>query len=245
MTPRWADLKARKDRILAITIGQYIDTITPVSSSFIAKTYNLDLSSATIRNILAELEEEGYLTHPHTSAGRMPTQKGYRYYVDHLMTEIKLLEDVKQRIKEEYEKESKQLEDLLEKMSQVLSDMTHYTSIISVDGWTNKIFCKGTSFIVGYPDYPDIEKIRCILAALEEKELMLEIINQRLENKISIFIGQELSCRGINNCSMVISSYQLKDGSSGRIAVLGPTRMQYQKVVSTLNYLSEVMEDLL
>lgn len=244
MTPRSADTRERKDVILALTVGQYIESVTPVSSSYIAKTSDLDLSSATIRNILAELEEDGYLTHPHTSAGRIPTQKGYRYYVDHLMAEIHLLEEEKDRINKEYAQESKELEALLEKTSQVLSDVTHYTSIISVDGWDQKIFCNGTSFVVGYPDSADIERIRCILAALDEKEHLLKIINQNLQKRINIFIGQELACNDIEGCSMVISQYRLNNGQSGRIAILGPTRMQYERVISTLEYFSQVMESL-
>src|ERR1044072_3383090 len=146
------DFRERKDKILAITITQYIDTVSPVGSELIANELNKDLSSATIRNVLAQLEREGYLTHPHTSAGRIPTEKGYRYYVDHLMNEINLLEEEKQRIKAEYKKERLELDNLLSKTSQMLSNMTHYTSIISVDGWNNKIFCSGTSFVVEYPD---------------------------------------------------------------------------------------------
>lgn len=244
MTPRWSDVKKRKDLILAITVSKYIDTITPVSSSYIAQSSNLDLSSATIRNILAELEDEGFLTHPHTSAGRIPTEKGYRYYVDNLMNEIQLLEDEKERIKQEYEQERLELERLLDKTSEVLSQATHYTSIVSVDGWGNKIFCKGTSFVVGYPEQNDIDKIRSILSALEQKEQLLEIINQKLNNKIDIFIGHEMQYSQINDCSLVVSSYQTKNNVSGRIAVLGPTRMQYERVVSTMEYLSELMEDL-
>ena len=93
-----SDIQSRKDRILGIVVSQYIKTITPVGSHFITEEFNLDVSPATVRNILAELEEEGYLTHPHTSAGRLPTQRGYRYYVDHLMNEIQLLEEEKKRI---------------------------------------------------------------------------------------------------------------------------------------------------
>src|ERR1044072_6295705 len=102
MAARQNDIQQRKDRILAIVIGQYIKTINPVGSHFITEEYKLDVSPATVRNILAELEEEGYLTHPHTSAGRIPTQRGYRYYVDHLMHEIQLLEGEKNRIQSEY-----------------------------------------------------------------------------------------------------------------------------------------------
>jgi len=244
MTPRWVDTHARKDWILAMTIAQYIETISPVGSACLAKKYQLDLSSATIRNILAELEHEGFLTHPHTSAGRVPTQQGYRYYVDNLMKEIQLLEEEKGRIKAEYNRESRELESLLEKTSQVISETTHYTSIISVDGWGHKIFCKGTGHVVEYPDEQDLSKIKSILTALDEKERLLEIINQNLKKRIEVFIGHEMACHDIQSCSLVVSRYKTKSGPSGRIAVLGPTRMDYERVVSALDYFSELMEEI-
>ncbi|MBI5416242.1 MAG: hypothetical protein HZA29_05445 [Candidatus Omnitrophica bacterium] len=244
MTPAKTDLRERRDRILAITVDQYIKTVAPVSSSCIVKQYERDFSSATIRNVLAELEEEGYLTHPHTSAGRVPTQKGYRYYVDHLMLEIQLLEAEKARIRAEYQKESAELDLLLEKTSRVLSQTTHCTSLVSVDG-DSRIFCQGTSFVVEYPDYQDIGKIRGILAALDEKERLLEIINKQLEEKTAVFIGKELGCEDINTCSLVVSRYRSKHGPSGRIAVLGPTWMDYKRVVSALDYFSDLIEEIL
>ena len=238
------DEKIRKDTILGIVINQYIKTIIPVSSALIAQSHHLDLSSATIRNILAELEEEGYLSHPHTSAGRMPTEQGYRYYVDNLMHEIQLLEEEKKRIKEEYQAEALELENLLEKTSEVITETTHYTSLVSIDGHHNKIFCKGTSLVVNYPDFQDINKIRNILQALEEKGRLLRFINQNLDEKIRVFIGHELAFSNIDSCSLVVSRYQLRNGPSGRIAVLGPTRMNYERVVSALDYLSQLIEEI-
>ena len=246
MSPRRVDYyQERKDLVLGIVVNEYIKTIGPVSSGFIAQGYHMDISPATIRNILAELEQEGYLTHPHTSAGRIPTQLGYRYYVDHLMHEIQLLGDEKERIKAAYQKEVKDLEFLLEKTSQVISDFTQYTSIISVDGWNDKIFCKGTSYVVGYPEVQDFSKIRDILRALEEKENILSIINRDLERNINIFIGHELAYSEMNNCSLAVSRYQSEHGPSGRIALLGPTCMNYERVVSTLEYFSQLMSEVL
>ena len=231
----------RKDRILGIVVNEYIQTVTPVSSGYIAKRYIRDLSPATIRNILAELEERGFLTHPHTSAGRVPTQDGYRYYVDNLMSEIQLLEGEKVRIKNEYEQERRDLEELMEKTSEVISDLTHYTSIISVDGLNGKIFCKGTSYVVSYPETQDVEKIRNILRTLEEKERILHIINRGLRERIKIYIGHEITLREMESCALAVSSYELNDGHRGRIAVLGPTRMDYQRVVSALDYITAML----
>lgn len=238
------EIKFRKDKILALTISHYIQTVTPVSSSFISNVYPIGLSSATIRNIFAELEEEGFLTHPHTSAGRIPTQKGYRYYVDNLMNEINLLEEEKRRIKSEYEKQSLELENLLDKTSRVISDITSLTSIISIDGQEHQIFLRGANHVVQYPDYQDLEKIKCILKALDEKEQLLLFINQRLREKVNIYIGQEIALAEMNTCSLVVTSYRTKAGPTGRIAILGPTRMNYERVVSTLGYFTSLIEEL-
>jgi transcriptional regulator of heat shock response len=244
MAPKEAELQERKDRILAITIQRYIETVVPVSSAYIANESPMDLSSASIRNVLADLEVEGYLTHPHTSAGRIPTEKGYRYFVDHLMHEIQLLEGEKERIRAEYLREKSELESLLEKTSRVLSDTTHYTSIVSVDGSGNKFFCRGMNLVAHYPDFQDLRKIRSILTTLEEKEQILGIINCNLNNRINVLIGHEIHCADMDSCALVISCYKSREGATGRLAVLGPARMNYEKVVSTLHYFSQLIEEI-
>ncbi|MFA5088149.1 MAG: hypothetical protein WC552_03840 [Candidatus Omnitrophota bacterium] len=245
MSSRNIDYRERKDIILGIVVENYVKTVNPISSNFISQECPIDLSSATIRNILAELEEEGYLTHPHTSAGRIPTQIGYRYYVDHLMHEIELLEEEKKQVKDEYQTHVLELGALFEKTSEVLSDLTHYASIVSVDGWNDRIFYRGTSHIVGYPEFHDLTKIQYILHALEEKERILEIINRDLQEKIKIYIGAELQFSEMDGCSLVVSSYHSARGPSGKIAVLGPTRMDYGRVISVVDYFSKLMTEVI
>jgi transcriptional regulator of heat shock response len=243
MAPRKTDIQERKDMVLGYVVQQYIKNLNPIGSAFLAKEYHLDWSSATIRNILAELEEDGYLTHPHTSAGRIPTHRGYRYYVDNLMHQIQLLEGEKDRIQREYQDKIHQLEKLVDKTSRIVSDVTHYTSIISVDGWDGKIVFRGTNYMVAYPEMQNIQKIQNLLKVLEEKERILEVINRDLEHKVQIYIGQEIACKEIEGCSLAVCEYHQKDGSSGRIAVLGPTSMDYERVVSTLDYVTELINE--
>src|SRR3989344_3113682 len=243
MSSKKTDFQERKERVLGIVVDEYIKSTTPVGSHFIVQQYSLDLSPATIRNILSELEEEGYLTHPHTSAGRVPTQRGYRYFVDNLMNEIQLLKEERERIQAEYKEGMRELEKLLERTSEVISEKTHYTSIVSVDG-ENRFYCKGISNVVGYPEFHDFKQVQQILHTLEEKERILEVINRDLEKKIQVFIGSEIACVEMENCSLAVSSYKTNKGQSGRIAVLGPTRMDYERVVSTLQYFSQLMREL-
>ncbi len=245
MTPRQINLRERKDTVLGIVVNEYINHVAPVSSGHIAHNHLMELSTATIRNILAELEDDGYLTHPHTSSGRIPTEQGYRYYVNHLMNEISLLEEHKRQLKEQYDRQVRDLEQLLEKTTEMISGFTHYTSIVTVDGSDQRIFCSGTRYVVEYPDHPDIQKIRDILALLEQKEQLLTLVNRELERRVDVFIGHELACRATDSCSMAVSRYRLNNGCTGRLAVLGPTHMDYQKVVSTLEYFSNVIQELM
>jgi transcriptional regulator of heat shock response len=240
---RTTDFRARRNQVLAAVIDYYVKTAVPVSSEAIATEYDFNLSPATIRNVFADLERAGFLTHPHTSAGRIPTQKGYRYYVDYLMKEIQLIGEEKARIEAEYRKNIKRLEVLLDRTSQVLSDITHCAGIVSLQD--DRLFYRGASFIVEQPEFKNIEKIRRILRLLEEKERLLEIINRDLEKRIEIYIGNELACRDIDSCSLVVSHYHAKKGQAGSIAVLGPTRMPYSRIVSAVEYMSELVEQIL
>ncbi|MDD3374365.1 MAG: hypothetical protein PHY73_01405 [Candidatus Omnitrophica bacterium] len=239
------DPQYRKEKILTYVVSRYIQYITPVSSNQIVEERLFDLSPATIRNILAELEEDGFLTHPHTSAGRIPTQDGYRYYVDHLMEEIDLLAIEKQRILAEYSQGVLELEALLKKTSEILAQETRYPAIISIDGYGDKTFCRGISFVAGYPEFHNFQKIERLVHLLEEKERILEIINRDLERKIHIYIGDEAGCSDMEGCSLIVSRYGNENGPKGSVALLGPTRMNYEKAISNLEYFTELIDEML
>jgi len=240
---RTVDYESRRRQVLSRTISKYIKDALPVSSGDIAPDF--DLSSATIRSIFAQLEEEGFLTHPYTSGGRMPTNKGYRYYVDFLISQMDLLEDEKARIIKEYKKEIRRLDDVLENTSEVISVITHYAGIVSFLEWQHKFFYKGISHILEQPEFQSFEKIRLLLRMIEDKQGLLDIINRDFSGKIKVYIGSELGCPGMENCSLIVSSYNLKDKPSGRIAVLGPARMEYNHTIPRLEYISEVLSGIL
>jgi len=120
----------RKKKILQTVISHYARTGKPVASSMIVRDYDFPFSSATVRNILSELEEEGYLTHPYTSAGRIPTDKGYRFYVDRLMEVQKLTGEEERRIEREYRVKRRGLEEFMRQTSKTLSTISHHAGFI-------------------------------------------------------------------------------------------------------------------
>lgn len=123
-------IEQRKKKILQALIHQYIKTGRPVGSSALTEDYNFDLSPATIRNLMAELETEGYLTHPHTSAGRIPTDRGYRSYVDSLIELQKLVIEEERRVRQEYDARIKEMEEVLVQTSRILSALSQYSGFV-------------------------------------------------------------------------------------------------------------------
>lgn len=240
---RNVDYETRRRSVLTETINRYILDAMPVSSEDIA--HDFDLSSATIRHVFSELEETGYLTHPYTSGGRIPTDKGYRYYVDLLISKLQLLDEEKERIEKEYRREMKRLEEALEEATEILSRITHYAGIVSFLHWHDKFFYKGLSHMLEQPEFRDSQKVRLLIKMIEDKHKVLDIVNRDFTDKVKVYIGKELGYPEIQNCSLVVSSYSVNKRPSGRLAVLGPMRMEYKNIIPTVEYISELLSDVL
>ncbi len=240
---RTVDYDSRQKAVLSAALNRYIKHAEPVSSQDIARDFNL--SPATIRNIFVELEGAGYLTHLHTSGGRVPTNKGYRYYVDFLASQMGILKEEKERIQHQYNKKIQKLEDALDKTSGVISAITHYAGIVSFLDWHDKFFYKGMSLILEQPEFRDIEKMRLLIGMVEEKQRLLDIINRDFDGKVKVYIDKELECPEMGGCSLVVSSYRRANRTSGRLAVLGPMRMEYGHIISSLEYISGVLSEIL
>jgi heat-inducible transcriptional repressor len=237
------DHEARRRAVLTEAINRYIRNAQPVSSEDIAADFHV--SSATIRNIFAELEESGFLTHPHTSAGRIPTDKGYRYYVDFLASQLELLEEEKTSVMQHYERQMSRLEDALEETSEVISSITHSAGIVSFSDWHDRLFYKGIGFIMDEPEFRDHRRIRLLIKMLEERENLLDIINRDFDEKVKIYIGEELGCAEMESCALAVSTYAKRNKPSGKIAVLGPARMEYRHIIPALEYVSGVLSRVL
>lgn len=336
-------LDERKMKILQAIIRNYLETGEPVGSRTISKYTDLNLSSATIRNEMADLEELGYIVHPHTSAGRIPSDKGYRLYVDQMMEE-------KEREVEELkgillEKEDK-MDHLLKQVAKVLAQNTNYATMISapqihrnkvkfiqlsrvdthqllavivIEGNVIKnnilnveevlddetllklnillnthlnglsleeinlsmitamkqqagihssivgnvidavadaikadedleIYTSGANNIFKYPELADNQKASELINTFEEKQLLNELVVDRLADEnntgIQIYIGDETPVKTMKDCSIVTATYELEEGMKGTIGIIGPKRMDYDKVVGTLKTLMHQLDDL-
>ncbi len=336
-------LDERKIKIMQAIIRNYLETGEPVGSRTISKFTDLNLSSATIRNEMADLEEMGYILQPHTSAGRIPSDKGYRLYVDTMMeAKDKELEEMKEMMLEREDK----MDNLLKQVAKLLAVNTNYASMISapavqknklkfiqlskvdinqllavvvMEGNVIKnnilhvsdelndetilklnillnthlnglaieeinlamitelkhqagihsaiisdvidaiakgiraeedleIYTSGANNIFKYPELADQQKASDIINTFEEKQMLTELVNDTLADEsgtgIQVYIGNETPIQSMKDCSVVTATYELGEGMRGTIGIIGPKRMDYDKVIGTLKTITHQLDDL-
>jgi transcriptional regulator of heat shock response len=239
---RIVDYDSRRKEILRKTIEYYLGTAEPVSSEALLENFDLNVSSATIRSVLKDLEDKGYLTHPHTSSGRIPTDLGYRFYIDDLMHKMDLSKEEKNTLKKFFNSYMEMKKSVLENAGRVISNFTHYVGIVN-DEDQHRIYYSGWSHLLEQPEFKDIQEIHSIFKALEEDRL-LDLMNREMENPIEVFVGEECDCPEMNNCALIISDCSSRKRKFGKLAVLGPKRMAYSRVMPMVDYLSGlIMEE--
>ena len=336
-------LDERKTKILQAIIRNYLETGEPVGSRTISKDTDLNLSSATIRNEMADLEEMGYILQPHTSAGRIPSDKGYRFYVDTMMAEKEReVVEMKDMLVERQDK----METLLKQVAKVLAQNTQYATMISapsthrnkvkfvqlsrvdaahilavivVEGNVIKnnilsvdqelddetllklnillnthlnglsideinlgmisdmkqqagihsflvssvidavaeairaeedleIYTSGTNNIFRYPELADQERASELINTFEEKKQLGNLVMDTLADEentgIQVYIGNETPVKSMKDCSVVTATYEIGEGMRGTIGIVGPKRMDYDKVIRTLRTIQSQLDDL-
>lgn len=237
------ELDERKKRILEAIVRDYLHTAEAVGSRTIWRSYMPDLSPATIRNEMADLEAMGFITQPHTSAGRIPTDLGYRYYVDHLMKSRQLTIKEEEVIREGLKQIRRDVEDALHQTLKVLSHLLEYASLVATLGEKTRVYSSGFSHMLKQPEFSNMKYTRHMLETLEEEDLLVEIVKEyTTEQGVTIRIGHENKFKEVKDCSVVMSSYEIKNIATGGLGVIGPTRMSYARVASILENISRRLE---
>ncbi len=338
-------LTDRQKNILSLVVTEYIHSVIPVSSQMIAQSSSLGVSPATIRNELGVLEDKGYITHPHTSAGRLPTDLGYRYFVDHLMRRGRVSQDMAGQVMDSFRVKAQSIDDVIQNSSKILSSLTNQASLVfypklesqyfksvnlvpiddvrmlvvwvsasgmvwqgfleieeSLEAEELKTICnfinqelkgvlfsnleiellsqlgsrkdslyrlsdvacrivqesmvvlqelkfslEGSANVLSNPEFDDLNKTRTIIDFFEDKISLLQLFDRDIttEQGLKVQIGHETQLNSILDCSLITSSYKLKDQSVGFLGVLGPKRMDYGNIISVVEYMSDEMQSLL
>jgi transcriptional regulator of heat shock response len=240
------ELDGRKQKILNAIIKDYQHTAEPVGSRTLSRSHLPDLSPATIRNEMADLEEEGFITQPHTSAGRIPTDLGYRFYVDRLMKALHPTHREEEMIKHTFHPQSLNLDEILHRTAKLLSRAMDYTAIVVNLGSQQRIHSAGTSNLLHQPEFRNLGQMEKILELLEEEDLLTEIVEEYVDpEEVNIRIGSENKYKQVKECSIIVSSYKVDNEPVGGIGLIGPTRMYYSKATTLIDYVAKELSDIL
>jgi heat-inducible transcriptional repressor len=237
-------LTVRQTQILKSIIDEYIDTAEPVGSESLEKKYNLGVSPATVRNEMLALTKTGYLRQPHTSAGRIPSPKAMKFYIDQLMDErhMSLADEVK--VKEGVKVKVNDLDDFLDEATHELSHVTQALAVCTLDKG-DKIWHAGYSHVFSNPEFTDLEATSSLFTFLEEITQMRELFFRRMTGTapVEVIFGEELGWPGFSPVGVVGSRFQI-GSMNGALAVIGPTRQQYREVIPVMRYFKDLIEEL-
>ena len=232
-------MNKRQQEILTAVIEEYTNSAIPVGSKILVEKYDFDMSPATIRSDMNKLEESGFLHQPHISAGRIPTDKGYRYFVEEIMGDTELSLADQKKLQAELLKLRAQNQRLSRTTAKLLSGMSGNLAISTME----KDFSEfGIRELLGKPEFKEVDEFCKVAEALDFIDENVDSILKGLkENETKIFIGKENPIKGISNCSLVVSPYKTKSGHKGVLAIIGPKRMKYAENKSLLDYVRKLL----
>jgi len=232
-------MNKRQQEILAAVVEEYTNSAVPVGSKILVEKYGFDMSPATIRNDMNKLEEEGFLHQPHISAGRIPTDKGYKYFVEEIMGDQELSLPDQKKLQAELLKLKAQHHRLSRTTAKLLSGMSGNLAISTME----KDFADfGIRELLEKPEFQEMDEFCKVVDALDYIDENVDFILKNVkEGETKIFIGKDNPIKGISNCSMVVSPYTTKSGDKGVLAIIGPKRMKYAENKSLLDYVRKLL----
>jgi heat-inducible transcriptional repressor len=338
------ELNERKQKILQAIIQDYITSAEPVGSRTIARKYGLGVSAATIRNEMFDLEEMGYLRQPHTSAGRVPSIKGYRFYVDCLVKPRKITDEEKKVVQSWFQDKVNDVDQLFQSTAKILAKITHNVTLVMASQQLNsklkyirflpldhyraimivvtdsgqienctytkpegidldelnviaqklthylagfpmnqitlntlekfhesivddvelyrmafhsmhkafrqeqQLYKGGTMELLNKPEFKDMDKAKSLFSLLEEQDVVTNLLydGENDQNQaVTVRIGEEAKLSPINDCSIIEATFKANDVVIGKIAVLGPTRMEYGKIIGLLDFMKQHVTNIL
>ena len=222
-----------------MVVKEYTQTAVPVGSKVLAGKYRFDLSSATIRNEMNELEEKGYLHQPHISAGRIPTDQGYRYFVEKIMPDKELSKPEQKKLQAELLKMQAKNTRLTRTTAKLLSGLS---GNLAISGVKHEFDDFGMKELLDEPEFREMDDLCRLAETLDYIDEKFDSLVKNLRgDEVKIFIGKENPIKEISNCSMMISPYKTKSGEKGLLALIGPKRMEYAKNKSLIQYMKKLL----
>ncbi len=226
-------MDTRKEKILNLVIENYIANAEPVGSKFLVSAEDLDLSEATVRNELRALEAEGYLTHPHTSAGRIPTEKGYKHYIKNLnLAKSQISKNDSRILSNSLDKDSNH-ELAFKHMAKTMVELSNETVVIAFS--PENIYYTGLSNLFNKPEFTELSLVTDISEVFDNFEDSLEGFFEKVDINPQYFIGDE------HPFGEMLSVVSMRFGKDGLVALVGPKRMDYKYNFGLMKKLLELI----
>lgn len=233
-------MNERQSKILVAIIEEYTKTGLPVGSSVLAEKYGFAVSSATLRNDMAALEDAGLLYQPHTSAGRIPTDAGYRYFVEEIMPDRKLSKKEQQALRKELLQLKAQNTRLTRTTARLLSTLSGYVAV-SVLPNKDEFSEFGLRTLLENVDRDNLDDVCALAESLDYiDERCEELMNIIADGETKILIGEDNPLTKTKNYSMIVSQFN-RDGEKGIVALIGPKNMQYDRNKSLIDYVKKIL----
>ncbi len=230
----------RQGRLLKAIIDEFINSAEAVGSVNLANKHHLGVSPATIRNEMSALVKQGYLAKPHSSSGRVPTNLGFRYFIESLLDELEELEVASTTsMKEQLFQSRFNADDLL---TRAVSLLATSTNLLALSLLQHRVYYAGLANLLAQPDYRDMEEIRELFKVIEDSDQLLAIFNryQGLK-KIKILIGEDTGFGSFAKSSLIFTPIKLHGEAHGFMALIGPNRMDYAHNIPLLEYVADTV----
>ena len=232
-------MDTKKKAFLSRIIEEYIKTAKPVGSKYIVEKCKLDISPATARNYMAYLEEDGFITAPHTSAGRIPTEKGYSFYIENFLKDKDPDPRQVQTIDKILKDKSVQKEEKIKNIAKTVADLSGQAVILSFN--RTSFYYTGISNILKKPEFADLDIIYDLGEVVDQLDEVMSQVNDFVKNDVEIYIGKDNPFS--DNCSVILTNYNFDAEISGVFGILGPVRMDYCMNYSIVKYLNQQFND--
>lgn len=232
-------LRQRQEKLLAAIIEQYAEVASPVGSSLLAKVF--DVSSATIRAEMAELERQGFIQQPHTSAGRIPTDKGYRHYVNEIQSKKSLSPTKREeRALSARVNNAGAAEQTIRNAVETLVELTSNLGLATIG---DQVYMSGLGNLFGQPEFMHPGQVQEVARLLDNLQPWLR--EAAPNEPLNVYIGRENPIGSTAGCSLIISRFRSPYSDSSYIGVLGPTRQSYRDVLGLVQRTGEALEEVL
>jgi len=226
-------LTERQEMVMRLVVDAHLESGEPVGSKALAGRSEVEWGASTVRAELAALEAAGYLTHPHTSAGRMPTEAGYRYYVDRLVESGVL--PATARMELELSRLRREIDEAMRETTTALAQVTDLMALVTAPTQGETLYTHGVSHLLSAEHLPDLPRVDELIDALERRAGVLGMLRSSLEERSVFFwIGAENPQPELRSVSVIGANYGLGHRNLGSVGVVGPLRMDYATAIGSV-----------